>query len=163
MAENWASGFVKGGEDTAAELERMGKRVDKATKQALKKVQGLASRSIKSGMRGRPRWDHRGASSRTGEHINLGLSPHVAKKSGGPGKLTGSLVKSIKGSKRPRKVGAAGYSAVVMAGGKGGPQNLYKGKVEGTYPFFKPGVTKAEPKMPAVWNAAWAKATQTKK
>jgi hypothetical protein len=163
MAENWAGGLIKGGEATARELELMGKRVDKATKQALKKVQGLAARSIKGGMRGRPRWDHRGASSRTGDHINLDLSPHVAKKSGGPGKLSGSLVQSIKASKRPRKVGTAGYSAVVMAGGRGGPQNLYKGKVEGTYPYFKPGIKKAEPKMPAVWNTAWAKATQTKK
>jgi hypothetical protein len=49
-----------------------------------------------------------------------------------------------------------------MSGGNGRVQNLYKGRIEAEYPFFAPGVLKAEPKMPAVWNAAWAKATRTK-
>ncbi|MDH6123859.1 MULTISPECIES: hypothetical protein [unclassified Kitasatospora] len=163
MADDWVGGLIKGGEATKLELDRIQRDVDKATKKALKSVQALTKRSIKGGMRGRPRWDHRGASSRTGEAVNLDLNPHVAKKTGGPGKFTGSLSGSIRASKRPRKKGIGNYSGVVMAGGKGGPQNIYKGKVEGTYPYFKPGVKKAEPKMPAVWEIAWAKATKTKK
>jgi hypothetical protein len=148
--------------EAQAALAAMDKRVDLATAAATKKASGRVVTSIKAQMRGRPRWDRRGRSSRTGEEVNLNLNPHHVTKGGGPGKLTGSLSRSIRKSRKPRKT-AEGYSVAVLAGGAGGPQNLYKGKVEATQPYFKPGVNKAVPKLPAVWEAAWAKATQTKK
>lgn len=155
--------IVKGTKETRARIDVMQREVDLGTIAALKKVQGITRSSIRSNMRGRPRWDHRGASSRTGAAIDLGLSPHHVTKSGGPGKLSGSLYSSIRRSRKPRRETIGTYSAVVMSGGAGKVQNLYKGKIEAQYPFFGPGVLKAEPKMPAVWNAAWAKATRTKK
>jgi hypothetical protein len=49
----------------------------------------------------------------------------------------------------------------VFAGGQQGYQNNYKAVTEGKYPYFAPGVKKATPKMPKVWEAAWAKAMPT--
>jgi hypothetical protein len=146
---------------THAALAAMDKRVDLATAAATKKASGKVVTTIKGQMRGRPRWDRRGKSKRTGPEINFDLSPHVVRKGGGPGKLSGALSRSIRKSRKPRK-NAEGYSMAVLAGGAGGPQNLYKGKVEAKQPYFKPGVEKAKPKLPAVWEAAWAKATRTK-
>jgi hypothetical protein len=145
-----------------AELALMAKRVDLGTAAGVKKIQQVTKSSIKSGMRGRPRWDHRGASRRTGEAVNLRLNPPHVSKGGGPGKLSGSLAKSIRASKKPRPT-EGGFSGVVMSGGAGGPQNLYKRQIESKYPYFVPGVNRAKPKMPAIWHAAWEKATQTKR
>jgi hypothetical protein len=150
---------VSGTKELNAVIRKVQRKVDVGTKYALKKVQGVAKTSIKSRMRGRPRWDHRGASSNTGQGVNLMLNPKVVKKSGGPGKLTGDLARSIRGSKVPRSAGPGAYSAVVMSGGQKGYQNNYKGATEAKYPFFAPGIKNAEPKMPAIWEAAWAKAS----
>jgi hypothetical protein len=60
-------------------------------------------------------------------------------------------------SRKPR-VTVEGASVAVFVGGAGGPQNLYKEKIEGKYPYFKPGINKATPKMPGIYEAAWAKA-----
>lgn len=162
MADGFG-GSLSGAKWAQLELTAMQARTDVATVAALKKIQRMTKASIKAQMRGRPRYDHRGKSQRTGPHINLNLSPHHVSKGGGPGKLTGALAKSIKFSKKPRLEAPGTYSGVVLSGGAGGPQNLYKGEVELEYPYFAPGVNKAEPKMPAVWAAAWAKSTATKK
>jgi hypothetical protein len=162
MALNGFSGFAGGFRECELEIEAIDKRVDLATAAAIKKVQSLTRTSIKGQMKGQPRWDHRGKSQRTGPGIKLEGRPRHSPRSGGPGKLSGALTSSIRASKKPRKA-VGGYSGVVMSGGAGGPQNLYKRKVEGIAPYFKPGVDKATPKMPLVWNAAWAKATNTKK
>jgi hypothetical protein len=137
----------------------MDKRVDVATISALKKVTATARTSVRGQMRGRPRWDRRG-NGRGGPAVNLGLSPHGIKRSGGPGKLDGALVGAVKKSSKPRVLPGGNASAVVFVGGKKAtPQvNFYKGKTEDKFPYFAPGVKKAEAKMPAVWNAAWAKA-----
>lgn len=139
-------------------LTAMQKQVDLATVAALKKVTQQAAVSVRSGMRGRPRWDRRGKSRRTGPEVNLHLSPHVVKKGGGPGRLSGQLVKYVKKSRRPRPA-PGGASAVVFMGGSKTAVNIYKRKVEQEYPYFAPGIKKAEKKMPEVWAAAWAKAT----
>lgn len=158
---DFVGGTVRSAELAQAALAAMDKRVDLGTAAGIKKVQQITKSSVKSGMRGRPRYDRRGRSRVYAMGVNLNLNPHVVKKSGGPGRFAGALFKSIRGSKRPRKV-IGGYSAVVFSGGAGGPQNLYKKKVEQDQPYFKPGVERAKPKMPAVWHAAWAKATKTK-
>jgi hypothetical protein len=51
-------------------------------------------------------------------------------------------------------------STAVFAGGSGNVQNLYKAQQEAKYPYFKPGVRNAEPKMPAVWEKHWGAATK---
>lgn len=150
---------VRGVKEAEAALVRMDANIDLATLKALKACQGLAKSSIKGQLRGRPRWDHRGKSSRTGPSVRLNLSPHVVSKGGGPGKLTGALSRSIRSNKKPRPLPGGGFNGVVFAGGRGGPQNLYKGRLEGTFPYFKPGVDKAAPKMGAIWTAAWGRAT----
>lgn len=151
---------VRGVKEASAALTQIDKNIDTATLKALRACQGLAKRSIKGQLRGRPRWDHRGKSSRTGETVRLNLNPHVVSKSGGPGKLTGALSRSIKSDRKPRPVPGGGFNGAVFAGSRGGPQNLYKGALEGKFPYFGPGVAKAEPKMAAIWTAAWGRATE---
>lgn len=150
---------VRGTKEVRASLVRMDRQIDLATLKALKACQGLTKKAIKSGLRGRPRWDHRGRSSRTGDTVSLNLNPHHVSKSGGPGRLTGALSKAIRSDKRPRPLPGGGFNGVVMAGSRGGPQNLYKGRLEAAYPYFKPGVDKATPAMAAIWTAAWGRAT----
>lgn len=162
MADSPFGGVRVSAREAQAALAAMDKRVDLATAAATKKASAKVVTTIKAQMRGRPRWDRRGRSDRTGAEVNLNLNPHRVTKAGGPGKLTGALSKSIRKSKKPRKT-AEGYSVAVLSGSYGGPQNLYKGRVEANQPYFKPGVEKATPKLPAVWEAAWAKATQTRK
>jgi hypothetical protein len=154
---DFLGGIAHSSELVQAELTAMQKRVDKATIAAVKRVQTMTKTSVKGQMRGRPRWNHRGKSARTGPNVTI---PELARnnpRSGGPGKLTGELIKSIKQSKRPRKT-KDGYSGVVWSGGVGAATNLYKAKTEKIAPYFKPGVDKATPKMPAVWETAWGKA-----
>ncbi|MET8624533.1 hypothetical protein ABZW30_12380 [Kitasatospora sp. NPDC004669] len=151
---------VRGVKEAEAALVKMDANIDVATLKALKACQGLARKSIKGQLRGRPRWDHRGKSSRTGDTVRLNLNPHVVAKSGGPGRLTGALSRSIRSNKKPMPLPGGGFNGVVFAGGRGGPQNLYKGQLEGQFPYFKPGVDKAEPKMAGIWAAAWGRATE---
>lgn len=163
MARNGLiSGAIRGGREAQAELALMERRVDVASAVAIRKVTQMTKARIKGGMRGRPRWDRRGASSRTGPVVDLDLTPHHVTRNGGPGKLSGALIKSIRSSRRPRRV-VGGFSAVVLSGGAGGPQNLYKRRIEARAPYFASGVKRATPKLPAIWDAAWAKATKTKK
>jgi hypothetical protein len=154
---DFLGGLAHSSELAQAELTAMQKRVDRATIAAVKRIQTLTKQSVQGQMRGRPRWNHRGKSARTGERVSLPELPRNSPRAGGPGKLTGELLRSIKKSKRPRKV-ADGYSGVVWSGGVGAATNLYKAKVEKTAPYFKPGIDKATPKMPAVWETAWGKA-----
>lgn len=155
-----ADGFgvlIEGTKECRAALSAMDKQVEVATAAATKKIGALAKRTVKQQMRGRPRWDRRGASSRTGPEVNLHLSPHHVSKGGGPGKLTGSLSRAVKVSRKPR-ITAEGASVAVFMGGSQTVANNYKAKIESEYPYFNPGISKAKLKMPAIYEAAWAKA-----
>lgn len=149
---------VRGVRETETALKAMDRRIDLATLKALKASQQLAKKTVRSGLRGRPRWDHRGASPRTGSAVNLNLSPHHVKKSGGPGRLTGTLSRGVGGVRKPKPLPGGGFAGGVGVGG--GVRNLYKKRLEGQYPYFKPGLRKAEPKITAIWDGAWAKATR---
>ncbi|MET7982519.1 hypothetical protein [Streptomyces sp. NPDC005281] len=138
-------------------LELMRRDVDLATIRALKATQALAKKSVRANLRGRPRWDHRGKSSRTGATVKLNLSPHHATKGGGPGRLTGTLSRGVGGVRRPRRT-LAGYQGGVGVGG--GVRNLYKKRNEGLYPYFAPGIRRAEPLMSKVWFEAWGRAVR---
>lgn len=153
MAESFR---IYGLRELNAGLDRMERDIDRATVAALKATQNLAKKSIRSGMRGRPRWDHRGASSRTGGSINLNLTPHHSPRGGGPGRLTGTLARGVGGVRRPRKT-LSGFQGGVGVGG--GVRNLYKKINEGKFPYVKPGVDKVERKFPEIWMEAWNKAT----
>ncbi|SFF11399.1 hypothetical protein SAMN05216251_108214 [Actinacidiphila alni] len=150
---------VTGVREAQAGLRVMNREIDVATLKALKATQALAKKSVRSGLRGRPRWDHRGASTRTGATVSLNLSPHHVTKGGGPGRLTGSLSKGVGGVRRPKPIPGGGFAGGVGVGK--GVRNLYKKRLEAQYPYFRPGIRKAEPKMAAVWQAAWLKATRT--
>lgn len=148
--------LVRGGSEVRKALTAMDLRVDAATVAALKAMQKEAKKNIRSRMRGRPRWDHRGASARTGESVDLNLSPHHVEKSGGPGRLTGMLSRHVGGLRRVKKRGPAWVGGVGVGGGV---TTLYRGKVEERYPFFKPGVEKTEEKAAAdLWAAEYEKA-----
>lgn len=147
----------EGLEELFAGLERMSRDIDTATVAALKATQSLAKASVKSGMRGAPRWDHRGASQRTGPGVSLHRNPRHLPRSGGPGKLTGTLQRGVGGVRRPRKT-PEGFSGGVGVGG--GVRNLYKRGTEGRFPYLEPGIRKAEPAMGAVWTKAWGRAVR---
>jgi hypothetical protein len=149
---------VRGVKQAEAAIAAMERQIDVASLKALKSCQALAKTAIKSQMRGRPRWDHRGKSSRTGPTVSLNLNPHHVSKGGGPGRLTGRLSGGIGGVRKPKIDPLTGtVSGGVGAGGK--LQNLYKRQVEASYPYLRPGIAKATPKMTAVWVAAWGRAT----
>ena len=157
-----ADGFgvlIEGAKECRLALSAMDKAVEVATAAATKKIGQVAKASVKSQMRGRPRWDRRGRSARTGPEVNLNLNPHVVSKGGGPGKLSGTLSRAVKVSRKPR-ITAEGASVAVFMGGSKTAANMYKSKIEGEYPYFNPGINKAKPKMPAIYEAAWAKATK---
>ncbi|MGH3161922.1 MAG: hypothetical protein ACRDOC_08570 [Streptosporangiaceae bacterium] len=158
MADGGITAIVRGTKEARAAVVAMDRRIDLATVEALKATQRLAKSSIKSGMRGRARWDHRGKSARTGNAVNLNLTPHHVRKGGGPGKLTGTLQRGVGGVRRPKPVPGGGFQGGVGVGG--GVRNLYKKRVEGAYPYVRPGIRKAEPKMAAVWTKAWGRATR---
>lgn len=147
---------IYGLRELEAGLDRMERDIDRGTVAALKATQNLAKRSIRSGMRGRPRWDHRGASSRTGDAVSLNLTPHHSARSGGPGRLTGTLYRGVGGVRKPRKT-LQGFEGGVGVGG--GVRNLYKKRTEGKFPYVKPGVDKVERQFPDIWMKAWNKAT----
>jgi hypothetical protein len=152
---------VYGNKLTAEALLTMDKRVDVATASALRQVQLLTKRSVRAQLKGKPRWGFRGASKKTGESVNLGF--RHAPRGGPPGRFKGRLYYNVAASRKPRvKFGA--MSGVVFVGTgsmeNGNVQNIYKHGLEAKYPYFRPGVKNAEPKMPAVWDKAWAKATK---
>ena len=136
-----------------AELQRIDYKTDLATLAGLRAAQRLTKRNIRSRMRGRPRWDRRGASSRTGEEVDLALSPHVVKKRGGPGRLTGSLNRAVGGMRKPKPV-PGGFLGGVGVGGVR-VTYMYRHIVERDYPFFEPGVKKSEREIPGVYEKAW--------
>ncbi|PJM98133.1 hypothetical protein CG740_37250 [Streptomyces sp. CB01201] len=149
---------VRGAKDCEAALTAMDARINVATLKALKASQTAAKAAVKSAMRGRPRWDHRGKSKRTGPDVSLHLTPHHVSKGGGPGKLTGRLYGAVGVVKRPKPLPEGGFKGGVGCGGKDSVTNNYRTVIEAQYPYMKPGIKKAEPKMAVVWQAAWAKA-----
>lgn len=146
---------VRGVRELNAELEKVKVRTDAGTIAGLKAMQNDAKKNIRSRMRGRPRWDRRGASERTGAEVNLDLSPHHVSKSSGPGKLDGKLYGGVGGVRRPKKFGAE-YRGGVGCGGR--VTNLYKRYVEQRYPFIRPGVQKTIARGDEIWARAWDKA-----
>lgn len=158
MAERAVQVVVTGVRRTQTSLAAMDRRIDAATVRAMRKVQNTAKTAIRSGMRGRPRWDHRGKSSRTGAAVDLRLTPAHVSKSGGPGRLTGTLSRGVGGVRRPKPLAGGGYQGGVGVGG--GVRNLYKKRIEQSYPYVRPGLRKAEPKMAAVWETTWGAAAR---
>jgi hypothetical protein len=158
--DSFMEAVITGNRRTAESLLLMDARVDVQTAKALKQVVALTKRSVRGQLRGGPRWNRRGKSARTGPEVRIEGAPTHSSKSGGPGKFTGSLYNSITGSKKPR-VNFHEQSVAVFAGSKGKVQNLYKGQLESKFPYFKPGVNKAVPKMPAIWERAWGEAVKT--
>lgn len=156
MAEDFFVTY-RGVTELRTAIDAVSKQIDVATIAALKASQNLAKAKIKSGMRGRPRWDHRGASSRTGPAVALNLNPHHTSKGGGPGRLTGTLARGVGGVRKPIKI-PGGFQGGVGVGG--GVRNLYKKLIEGQYPYVKPGLAKATPQMPAIWAKAWDKSVR---
>jgi hypothetical protein len=144
---------VTGADRAIAEVRKLAARSDLATIAGIKALQRDAKKNVKARMRGRPRWDRRGASERTGDTVDLNLSPHHVSKQGGPGRLTGSLARAVGGSRRVKKRGPAWVGGVGVGGVN--VTNLYKRRVETTYPFLEPGVKKTEAKAEEIVTAAW--------
>ncbi len=145
---------VRGVAEVRTALHAMDVRVDVATVAALKAMQNAAKRNIKSRMRGKPRWNHRGTG-RTGPAITVAGATH-SPRSGGPGKLTGHLAAGVGGVRRPKPRGLGVWAGGVGIGGNA--QNLYKRQTEAKFPAVKPGVEKAIAEGEPIWAKAWDKA-----
>jgi hypothetical protein len=146
----------KGLDECKVELKRIAREGDVATSAAVKASASVVSRAIKSRMRGKPRWNHRGASTRTGPEVNVSGPAHNAH-GGGPGKFTGTLASGVRTGRKPRKL-ADGYSGAVIMGSKDTKiRNLYKGRTEQKFPFWAPGVAASEARVGAAWEKAWDK------
>ena len=145
----------RGMNEVTAELNRIAREGDAATAAAVRATQNLLKRKIRANMRGAPRWDHRGASSRTGDAVDLHLDPHRTNRSGGPGRFTGTLYRGVGGVRRPKRVAGSVYGGVGVGGGV---RNLYKGRTEQRFPYFGPGRRAAEPEAVQIWEDAWQRA-----
>lgn len=145
------SGGFRGIEEAKRELARIDTDGRIATIAAVRAVQNLGKSRVRSRLRGKPRWGHRGASARTGPAVDL--FPGHASRSGGPGRFTGTLSAGVSGMKRPRSGTGTVKGAVWM--GKGGVRNLYKWRVEAQYPYFEPAVKGMEPLVAPMWEKAW--------
>lgn len=143
----------RGVDELKAELAAVNRDGNAATLAAIKASSALVKRRVRSRLRGKPRWTHRGASSRTGAAVDLD-GPRNTPRSGGPGRFTGSLYRGVGAVRRPRGV-AGVYQGGVGVGG--GVRNLYKAKDEAAFPYFRPAVKASEAQIGAVWNAAWRK------
>jgi len=140
---------------TTKEIER---NVDFATVKALKAQQNLVKREVRKNIKGAPRWTERGKSRVYQKTVRLAPGGNTNNpRSGGPGKFSGALLGGLGGVRRPRKIGKW-LTGGVGIGGK--VNNLKKHELERKFPFFKPAVEKAEPKMPAVYQKAWGKAVE---
>ncbi|MEY9864171.1 hypothetical protein ABH935_009825 [Catenulispora sp. GAS73] len=135
-------------------LRRVEANGDKATVAAIRSTQNLLKRKVRANLRNPPRWNHRGASSRTGDAVNLPGSPYRSARSGGPGRFTGTLYKGVGGVRKPRTVAGKVYGGVGVGGGV---RNLYKGRTEQRFPYFAPGVSGAEAEVAQIWEQAWTK------
>lgn len=144
----------RGFDEAQKELARIDKDGRAATRGAVRAVQNLAKSRVRSKLRGKPRWGHRGASSRTGAEVNLGFVNNP--RAGGPGRFTGMLASGVSGKKRPELVGDGKYRGAVWIG-KGGVRNLYKWRLEEDYPYFAPAVKGMEPQVARIWEKTWKK------
>jgi len=165
MASNAIEGIsaiVRDIKPDLSELDAINKRVDRATLMAMKASQTQAKAVVKQSMRGRPRWAQRGAigSGKSVPAVNLHRTPNHISRSGGIGSLTGTLRGAVGGMKRPKRTGNAAYSGGIGAGGPESITNIYRKIDEGKYPYMRPGVQKAQPRMRAAWERAWAKAVK---
>lgn len=155
--------LVKGIKECMLRLDDMVLDVDKATIAGMKAAQAAAKSSVKSGMRGKPRWNHRGPIKIGGLNepaVTLSQYPRHSSRAGGPGTLTGRLRSAVGAVKRPKHVGVGRYSGGVGVGGPRSVTQVYRKEVNGEYPFMQPGVDRAQPKIRAAYEAAWAKATE---
>lgn len=151
----------KGIPEVKAELKRIATEGDRGTAAVVKASSALVKRNIKSRMRGKARWNHRGASKRTGAEVNIGGPAHNAR-AGGPGVFTGTLASGVRSSRRARKT-ASGYSSAVIMGSKDTKiRNLYKGRTEQKFPYWAPGVAASEAKIGATWEKTWERVINKK-
>lgn len=147
------SGGFRGIEEAKKELDRIDRDGRAATIGAVRAVQNLAKSRVRSRLRGKPRWGHRGASARTGPAVDVAAGH--SSRSGGPGRFTGQLASGVSGMKRPRSGAGTVKGAVWM--GKGGVRNLYKWRQEEAFPYFEPAVKGMEPLVAPLWEKTWKK------
>lgn len=152
-------------EETIAALKGVEKRVYIATGRTTVKVARMARAVVKSRMRGRPRWAHRGAwNGRPAVNVDVPKRKRKLGHGNSPGQFSGDLARAVVASKKARRKVNGTASAVAFVSAKKQPAiNAYKGQIERDFPYFKPGVDRTVPKIPALYEAAWAKATKKRK
>lgn len=158
MSGNFVSVTWRGLGELERELDAIVARADKATVAALRANQNLLKREVRKALRGAPRWGYRGASSKTGGAVDLGFRHHA--RGGGPGVLTGDMVRGVGGVRRPKRIAGEGWQGGVGVGIN--INNLKKGRLEARFPYFAPAVHRSTPKFRETWEKAWSKAIHRK-
>lgn len=153
---------ILGVRELAADMELIQKKVDLATVVATKKAQSEIVKNVKSRLRGRPRWNHRGRSRIYGAPVNISGMSKNSPRGGGPGKFTGMLYAGVGGKKNVVSVGGTVKGGVGVGGSRLRPNNLKKRYLEARYPFFEPGVKAAEAKIGEVYATSWRAAIDRK-
>ncbi len=155
MPEVTVEAVVKNLHEVSAGLKKIDVAVDVATLAALKTFQSEAKKQVRSRLRGKPRWARRGRSTVWPQGIDLHRNPEHISRSGGPGRLSGTLYKGV-GSVRKPKPYVGGWKGGVGVGISA--NNIHKRKTEAKFPFFKPGIDAAKGKARPIFEAAWARA-----
>ena len=158
MANPLISSVVKGRTEFDSVTREIEGRVETATVSALRANQNKLKTAVRANLRGEPRWTQKGSNRITGGNFQVAgtTGQHNSPRSGGPGRMTGTLYKGV-GSVRNPKKGADGFwHGGVGVGAK--PNRVKKAPLELKFPYFRPAVEKVEPLMGETFDKGWDKA-----
>ena len=133
-------------------------RTDLATIAAIKANQNKLKTAVRANLRGAPRWTQKGNNRITGANFQVpGTTGQTnMPRSGGPGRMTGTLYKGVGGVRHPKKGLDGFYTGGVGIGKK--PNRVKKAPLELKFPYFRPAYEKVEPLMGQTFDAGWDKA-----
>lgn len=131
--------------------------VHKATVSAIRANQNKIKAAVRANLKGAPRWTERAGKAHGGKAFQVPgtTGQHNSPRSGGPGTMTGDLLKGVGGKKLILEIAGTHIGGVGI--GKN-INNLKKGNLEAKFPYFRPAVEKVEPLMAATFDKGWDKA-----
>ncbi len=152
------SALISGVKDFNTVTQDIEDRVALATIAGIKANQNKLKTAIRANLRGAPRWTQKGSNRITGANFQVPSTTgqHNSPRSGGPGKMTGVMYKSVGGVRSPKKGFDGYYTGGVGIGAK--PNRVKKAPLEAKFPYFRPAVEKTMPLMSDVFDVGWDKA-----
>lgn len=157
MAADFISAVWSGPSKFNSVTKDIENNVHKATVAGIKANQRVIVAAIRANLKGEPRWSQHGKNRVTGNNFQVQgtQGQHNSPRSGGPGRMTGDLYKGVGGVKKPRKESGTWYGGVGVGKME---NNVKKGVWEAKFPYFKPAIEKALPKLAGRFDKDWDKA-----